>query len=135
MYAHRTPFRVRYAETDRMGYVYYGRYAEYFEVGRVEAMRSLGFPYRELEDRGILLPVHDLGATYHRPARYDDALVLATTITALPSVRITFRYELFNEQHALLTEGTTTLVFIDAATGKPRRAPDELVKALASYFK
>jgi acyl-CoA thioester hydrolase len=134
MYAHRTSIRVRYAETDRMGYVYYGRYAEFFEVGRVEAMRSLGFPYRALEERGFQLPVHDLQVTYHRPARYDDALVLATTITEPPSVRITFRYELFDAGGVLLTEGSTTLVFIDAASGRPRRAPDDLVAALRPHF-
>ena len=83
--------RVRYGETDQMGYVYYGDYAEYLEVGRVEALRSLGFPYRRLEEEGVMLPVHDLRITYHKPARYDDLLTIRTIIKALPSVRIVVR--------------------------------------------
>lgn len=134
MYHHETTFRVRYAETDRMGYVYYGRYAEFFEVGRVEALRALGFPYRALEDRGVLLPVHDLNVKYHKPALYDDALVLRTTITALPGVRMVFRYELRGSAGSLLTEGGTTLVFVDKASGRPRHAPQELLAALAPFF-
>jgi acyl-CoA thioester hydrolase len=119
MYHHETTFRVRYAETDRMGYVYYGRYAEFFEVGRVEALRALGFPYRALEDRGVLLPVHDLNVKYHKP---------------LPGVRMVFRYELRGSAGSLLTEGGTTLVFVDKASGRPRHAPQELLAALAPFF-
>jgi acyl-CoA thioester hydrolase len=134
MYTHVTELRVRYGETDRMGYVYYGIYAQYFEVGRVEALRDLGFPYRDLEDVGILLPVHDLSVRYHKPAFYDDRLRVSTTIAALPTVRVVFTYEVRNERDELLTEATTTLVFVDKATGRPRRAPDDLITALAPYF-
>lgn len=134
MFSHETQVRVRYGETDQMGYVYYGDYAEYFEVGRVEALRSLGFPYRRLEEEGVMLPVRELHTTYHQPARYDDLLTLRTTIMALPSVRITFGYELRNEAGVLLCEASTTLVFVDRANMRPRRAPDALVAALAGYF-
>ena len=129
-----TKLRIRYAETDRMGYVYYGRYAELFEVGRVEALRSVGFRYRDLEDAGVMLPVRDLRITYHKPARYDDELTIRTTITALPSVRIDFGYEVIDHGGTLLTDGSTTLIFVDGSTMRPRRAPEELVKALAPYF-
>jgi acyl-CoA thioester hydrolase len=134
MYSHTTNLRVRYGETDRMGYVYYGNYAEYLEVGRVEALRALGFPYRRLEDEGILLPVHELWLRYHAPAHYDDELLLQTTITAMPSARIPFRYELRATDGALLTEATTALVFVDRATGRPMRAPAALVAALEPFF-
>lgn len=134
MFTHTTRLRVRYGETDRMGYMYYGDYAQYFEVGRVEALRSLGFPYRDLEDDGIMLPVHDMQVRYHRPARYDDMLTLRTHIDGMPSVRIVFRYELLDETGILLTEASITLVFVDRATMRPRRAPEALLNALAPYF-
>jgi acyl-CoA thioester hydrolase len=126
--------RVRYAETDRMGYVYYGTYAQYFEVGRVEALRSLGMSYRRMEEEGVMLPVHDLSVKYHKPAFYDDELTVRTTIPVLPGVRIKFDYEVRNAAGELLTEASTTLVFIDRATGRPCRGPKELMAKLASYF-
>ena len=134
MYTQETSFRVRYGETDQMGYVYYGNYAEYFEVGRVEALRHLGFPYRKLEAEGVMLPVHDLQVRYHRPALYDDLVTLRTTIVSMPGVRIVFSYELRNEQGELLTEASTTLVFVNSADKRPCRAPQPLLDALAPYF-
>lgn len=134
MYIHSTTFRVRYGETDQMGYVYHGDYAEYFEVGRVEALRSLGFSYRRLEAEGVMLPVHDLHVRYYKPARYDDLITVRTTIDALPNVRIIFRYEVYNEAGDLLTEASTTLVFVDRTSMRPCRAPQQLLDALAPYF-
>jgi acyl-CoA thioester hydrolase len=134
MFSHDHQLRVRYAETDRMGYVYYGTYAQYFEVGRVEALRKLGLSYRDMEDQGVILPVHDLQVSYHKPAFYDDLLTVRTTILALPTVRIAFGYEVRNERNDLLTEARTTLVFIDRATNKPMRAPDPLLRVLAPWF-
>lgn len=135
MYSHETTVRVRYAETDRMGYVYYGTYAQYFEVGRVEAMRSLGFPYLRMEREGVMLPVHDLTVNYHKPAFYDDLLTVRTVIPQLPAVRIRFVYEVRDEHGVLLTDAATTLVFIDRATNKPCRAPAELLEKMGPYFK
>lgn len=134
MYNHETTLRVRYGETDQMGYVYYGDYAEYFEVGRVEALRSLGFPYRRLEEEGVMLPVREMKVRYHLAARYDDLITLRTYIDELPGVRITFRYELFNEAGELLTEATTTLVFVRAGTMRPCRAPQPLLDVLSAHF-
>ena len=134
MFSHQTTVRVRYAETDRMGYVYYGTYAQYFEVGRVEALRSLGMSYRRMEEEGVMLPVHDLSVKYHKPAFYDDELIVRTTIPALPAVRIKYVYEVRNAAGELLTEAATTLVFIDRVTGRPCRAPEELMAKLAPYF-
>ncbi len=131
MIEHRTQIRVRYAETDRMGYVYYGNYAAYFEVARVEMLRSLGFSYRELEDKGVLLPVVDFKVRYVQPARYDDLLDIHTRISVLPTARITFTYETRNQEGVLLNEAETTLVFVDAESGRPRKAPDDLLKVMA----
>jgi len=130
MYINETKLRVRYGETDRMGYAYYGNYAEYFEVARVECLRNLGFPYKELEDEGILLPVLDYKVKYLKPALYDDELTIRTYIKDVPKVRIHFEYEVFNQAGEKLNIGETTLVFVDSKTRKPRMAPEDLVKAL-----
>lgn len=134
MFSHQTTVRVRYAETDKMGYVYYGTYAQYYEVGRVEALRSLGMSYRSMEEEGVMLPVRDLKVTYHKPAFYDDLLTIRTTIVTLPAVRIQFAYEVRNEAEELINEAVTTLVFIDRGTNKLCRAPEELLAALAPHF-
>lgn len=134
MFTHDARLRVRYAETDQMGQMYYGRYAELFEVGRVEALRSLGFPYRRIEESGVILPVRDLSIRYRKPVRYDDELIIRTTITALPTVRIHFRYALLGVGEELLTDGETTLVFLDRSTGRPCHAPVALVDALRPWF-
>lgn len=134
MFVHETRVRVRYAETDQMGQMYYGRYAELFEVGRVEALRALGFPYRRIEERGILLPVRDLSVRYLMPVRYDDEVIVRTTIMEPLSARIRFRYELLSESGERLTEAETTLVFVDALSKRPCRAPADLIAALAPFF-
>lgn len=134
MFVHETRVRVRYAETDQMGQMYYGRYAELFEVGRVEALRALGFPYRRIEERGILLPVRDFSVRYLVPVRYDDEVVIRTTIMEPLSARIRFRYVLLSESRERLTEAETTLVFVDAASKRPCRAPADLIAALTPFF-
>lgn len=134
MFSHETQVRVRYGETDQMGYVYYGDYAGYLEVGRVEALRHLGFPYRRLEEEGVMLPVRDMRITYHKPARYDDLLTIRTRISTLPDVRIVFDYEVIGPDGVLLCEAATTLIFVDGGTKRPRRAPEELLAALRSFY-
>lgn len=134
MYRSSIKIRVRYAETDRMGYVYYGNYATYFEVARVEALRQLGISYRSLEDAGILLPVLDYSVRYRRPAYYDDELEIRTVITKLPQARIHFEYEVLNAEGTVITTASTILVFIDKVTGKPLPAPEELLAALKPFF-
>jgi len=118
-----TTLRVRYGETDQMGFVYYGVYAQYYEVGRVEAMRSLGFSYREMEESGILMPVINLTVNYKKPAKYDDEVRIVTSVTEMPGVRITFHYECFNQHNELLNTGSVTLVFIDKEKNKPMQPP------------
>ncbi len=134
MYSHEVQIRVCYADTDQMGYVYYGNYARYYEIARVEALRNLGFSYKELEASGIMMPVYEHTSRYRQPARYDDLLTVKAIIRALPRVRIVFEYEIYNEQHMLLNTGVTTLVFINQRTNKPCMAPDSLTAKLDSYL-
>lgn len=134
MFDTETTIRVRYGETDKMSYVYYGNYASYFEVARVEALRTLGMSYRSMEEDGILLPVLDYKVKYFKPALYDDLLKVRTIIPCMPSVRIVFEYEIFNEAGIKLTEAETTLVFIDQESGRPRKAPELLLDKLNPYF-
>ena len=130
MYSFETKLRVRYGETDQMGFTYYGVYAQYYEVGRVELLRSLGISYKEIEAMGFALPVVNLKINYKKPGYYDDMITIRTTIKDLPSRRIAFYYELFNEQEELLNTGEVSLVFIDVKTGKPCSAPDVVLDKL-----
>lgn len=134
MYISETTLRVRYAETDRMGYVYYGNYSQYYEVGRVEALRNLGFSYKKMEDSGIMLPVLEFSIKYFKPAYYDDLLMVKTTIKELPSTRIHFYYEIYNQSNVLLNKGDTSLVFVNVESGKPCKAPDDFIATLKKYF-
>lgn len=128
--------RVRYGETDQMGYAYYGVYAQYYEVGRVETMRVLGFSYKDVEAQGILLPVVNFTVNYKKPAYYDDEITIVTTISELPKgARITFDYECYNSHQELLNTGQVTLVFIDKIKNRPCAAPDWFLNAAQKYFK
>lgn len=134
MFKHDVQVRVRYAETDQMGYVYYGNYATYFEVARVESFRHLGISYREMEEQGILMPVLELKTKYYKPARYDDLLTIRTSIKALPNLRVTFGYEVYNQHQVLLNEGETTLVFYSTTNNKPCALPENFLNLLKPYF-
>ena len=135
MYKFDVNLRVRYSETDRMGYCYYGNYAHFFEVARVEALRNLGFTYKKMENDGILLPVIEFNIKYLKPAYYDDLLTISTSINELPSTRIKFDYETFNVKKEKLNFATTSLVFVNKVTGKPLKSPDKLIEQLKSYIK
>ena len=134
MYTASTQIRVRYAETDQMSYVYYGNYAMYFEVARVEAMRSVGFSYKEMEDEGLMMPVLESHFRYLKPGKYDEVLTIKTIIPNLPGARIRFEYEVFNSQQELITEGWTTLTFLKKETHRPTRPPHNLLALLSKYF-
>ena len=127
MYSFETKIRVRYGETDQMSFVYYGVYAQYYEVGRVELLRSLGVTYKELEEMGFALPVVNLNINYKKPAYYDDELTIRTTIKELPSAKITFYYEMLNTNNELLNIGEVVLVFVNKETGKPCFAPEIII--------
>mgnify|MGYP001944737472 CR=1 FL=1 len=124
--------RVRYGETDQMGYCYYGNYAQYFEVGRVETMRALGMTYKELEQKGYMLPVSTYNVKYIFPAVYDDLLTITTRIVSLKGVRLHFNYEIKNELGKKVAEADTVLVFVDKNTMKPTAPPKEFVDLIFS---
>lgn len=134
MYTTEIKLRIRYGETDRMGYAYYGNYAEYFEVARVEALRNLGFSYRKLEDEGVMLPVLNYSVKYLKPLFYDDEITIKVTISEIPTARIRFDYEVYNEKDELTTVADTTLVFINRSVNKPCPAPDDFKDALRKFF-
>lgn len=134
MYKHEWKMRVSYADTDRMGYMYYGNYPKFYEVARVEALRNVGISYKELEDSGVILPVGDLKVKYIKPAYYDDQLTVVTIIDKVPGVKFHFRYEIYNDKEELINIGETTLVFVDLKTGKPCRPPHHIEEIFQSVI-
>ena len=134
MFSHKVKVRVRYAETDQMGYVYYGNYATYFEVARVEAMRAVGFSYREMEEKGIMMPVLELKNQFKNPSRYDEELTIHISIPEMPTLRIKFLYEVIGEDGRQICLGETTLVWVQKNSRRPIRMPHELVVLLEPYF-
>lgn len=125
--------RIRYAETDQMGVVYHGNYAQYFEMGRVEWLRNLGLSYKVMEENGIMLPVVSLTMNYKKPARYDDLIRVKTIFKSQTSVKIEFDYEIFNEKEELLTTGTSMLVFVDMKSGRPTLPPKYVSEKLLAF--
>jgi len=134
MFSFENTLRVRYAETDRMGFVYYGNYASFFEVARVEALRSLGMSYKHMEDEGFLLPVMEYKIKYLKPAFYDDELTIKTQIPEMPTARIVFIYQVFNQVGEKISEAETTLVFINKESARPCKAPQDFLEAIKKYF-
>jgi acyl-CoA thioester hydrolase len=134
MYQTETVIRVRYGETDQMGYVYYGNYGQYYEIGRVEAMRELGLPYKIVEERGYIMPVLSLFVKYIKPAFYDDILTIKTAIKELPDTRIKYYYEMNNEKQQLINIGETIHAFVKSDINKPAPAPDWLIEKLQPFF-
>ena len=127
-------FRVRYGETDRMGYAYYGYYPLYYEQGRSELLRKIGLSYLEMENSGILLPVADMHVEYIKPAHYDELIMVKTSINKIPKVKILFEYEVYNSDRELINKASTTLVFVNASTRKPCRAPKDFLQRIETYF-
>ncbi len=126
--------RVRYSETDRMGFVYYGNYATYFEVARVELLRSVGVNYKELEDSGIALPVLEFKIKYIKPAFYDEVLTVKIKVNELPGIRIKFNYETLNSEGVLLNIAETTLVFVNTKTMKPTMIPEYVLEKIRPFY-
>ncbi len=135
MYISETKLRVRYAETDQMNVVYHGNYAQYFEVGRAETIRHMGFTYKDMEAMGIIMPIVEWHAKFIRPAHYDDLLTVKTTLKELPTDhRIEFHQEVYNEKEKLLTTGKVVLYFMTADTMEKTTMPDTLLEKLKPYF-
>ena len=135
MYESVTQMRVRYAETDQMNVVYYGNYAQYFEVGRVEAIRQLGYTYKDMEASGVIMPVVEMHVRYLRPATYDDLLTVKTLLRELPDQhRIEFFQDVYNEHGKLLCAGRVVLYFLDAATRSKTVMPQSMREKLQPFF-
>lgn len=134
MHITETQLRVRYAETDQMGYVYYGNYATYYEVARADAMRTLEMTYRQMEEKGVFMPIVSMQSKFIRPAHYDDLLTIRTIVKELPSTRMHFLYEVFNDKGTLLNIGETVLAFVRKDNGKPCSAPDWFIEKLKTVF-
>jgi len=136
MFISETNIRVRYAETDQMGVVYHGNYAQYFETARAESIRQLGFTYKDLEAVGIIMPVVELHTKFIRPAHYDELLTVKVILKELPTGhRIEFHHEVYNEKNILLTLGRIVLYFMDAKTMKKTTMPQRLHEKIEPYFK
>jgi acyl-CoA thioester hydrolase len=131
MKIHEFNVRVRYSETDQMGVVYHGNYAQYFEMGRVEWLRNIGVSYKWMEENGVMLPVVSLTMNYKKPARYDDLLTVRTIFKSQTSVKIDFDYEIYNENQELLTIAHSVLVFVDMKTGRPMLPPTYVIDKLS----
>ena len=135
MFESSTQIRVRYAETDQMNIVYHGNYAQYFEVGRAESIRQLGFTYRDMEELGVIMPIVELHTKYIRPAHYDDLLTIKTILKELPiDHRIEFHQEVYNESGKLLTIGRVVLYFLDVKTKEKTTLPEILLNKLKPFF-
>ena len=134
MYRYEYKEIVRYADTDQMGFVYYGNYARFYEIGRTEALRSLGFPYGELEKTGIWLPIVAMEARYLKPAFYDDTLTIVSIVKEIPNRKIVFDTQIYNQHNVLINEAKTTLVFLDAKTQKVTHIPEEILAKMRPYF-
>lgn len=122
--------KVRYAETDQMGVVYHGNYAQYLELARIEWLSALGISYKTMEEEGVMLPVYKLDITYKKSAVFDDEIRVQTSLREIPSARIIFDYKIFNKQEQLLTIASTELVFINRKTNKPMRCPSYILDKL-----
>lgn len=135
MYTHSTQIRIHYALTDQMGVVYYGNYAQFFEIARTEAIRQLGFTYKELEAMGVMMPVSDMHIHYRKPIRYDELITVSVTVKEWPiGKKITFHGEIHNEAGERCTMSDITLYFVDAKTMRPIQMPDALVTVLQPFF-
>ena len=135
MYVTETQVRVRYAETDQMDIVYHGNYTQYFEVGRAESIRQLGYTYKDMEALGIIMPIVEIHLKFVRPAHYDDLLTIKTTLKELPTDhRIEFHQEVFNENKKLLTVGRVVLYFVTANGMQKTTMPVLLYDKLKPFF-
>lgn len=135
MFVSTTNIRVHYALTDQMGFVYYGNYAQFYEIGRTEAIRQLGYTYKDIEAMGIIMPVVDLHFKFLRPAKYDDLLTVKTTLRELPvHHKIVFHGEVYNEAGQLLNAGDVTLYFMEANGMKRCAMPEALMDKLKPFF-
>ncbi|MDT0649601.1 acyl-CoA thioesterase [Autumnicola edwardsiae] len=130
MKSHISHVKVRYAETDQMGVVHHGNYAQYLEMARIDWLTELGISYKSMETNGIMLPVFELSFKFLRPATFDEILKIETRLKEKPGVKIAFDYSIFNEKEELITTANTVLVFMDSGTRKPVKCPPNILERL-----
>ena len=130
MKSHTSYVKVRYAETDQMGVVYHGNYAQYLEIARIEWLAALGISYRKMEEEGVMLPVYELNLRFKKSAKFDDVLRIETKLSKIPGVRIEFTYEIFNQHDELLTQAGTTLIFMNIEQNRPIKCPQYILDLL-----
>ncbi|MGB7842999.1 MAG: thioesterase family protein [Salinimicrobium sp.] len=130
MKSHFSYVKVRYAETDQMGVVYHGNYAQYLEIARIDWLDALGISYKKMEDEGVMLPVYELNLRFKKSAKFDDQLKIETRLKEKPGVRIVFEYSIYNQHEELLTEAETTLIFMDIPKNKPIKCPQYILDKL-----
>jgi len=131
MKSHSSYVKVRYAETDQMGVVYHGNYAQYLEIARIEWLAALGISYKKMEEEGVMLPVYELNLRFKKSAKFDDVLQIDTKLSKTPGVRIEFTYEIYNQHEELLTEASTTLIFMSIEQNRPIKCPQYILDLLA----
>lgn len=134
MVSFESSIRTRYCETDQMGYVHHGNYAKYYEIGRTDLMREIGFAYDRLEKSGIIMPVISMNCRFIAPAFYDELLTVKTIVKEIPVTRATFYYEIYNKEQKMINKGDTVLVFVDKTKRKPVRIPDALFRSVKVFF-
>jgi len=134
MIENKTPLKIRYSETDQMGYAHHGNYAQYFEIGRLELLNDLGISYKKMEEEGLILPVYSINTRFIKPAKFDDSLTLRTILKKLPTARITFEYEIYNSDNEKISTGETVLVFVDTHKKRPIKIPNELLYKIEKKF-
>jgi acyl-CoA thioester hydrolase len=135
LFSHKTQIRIHYALTDQMGVVYHGHYAQFYEIGRTEALRSLGITYKEVEATGVIMPVTEIHSKFVKPALYDDLVTVVTTVKEMPlHHKIIFHSEIYNEKDELLNVGDVTLYFMDAKTMKRAEMPQQIKEKMVDFF-
>ena len=126
--------RVRYDEVDKMGYVYHGNYAKYYHISRTELLREVGISDKELESHNVILPVIEMTVSYLKPVFYDDVITIKTTLKELPTSRMKLFHEVYNQNHEIINEASSTLVFVNFNTRKPMKVPEIILNKLKSYI-
>lgn len=129
-----TKIRVRYDEVDKMGYVYHGNYAKYFHISRSELLRVIGICDKALESQNIILPVIEMSVKYLKPIYYDDEIIIQTTLAGIPTSRMEFNHKVYNQKHEIVNKANSVLVFVDANSRKPMRAPIIIQEKIKSYI-
>ena len=135
MFTHEHQKRIRYGETDQMGYLYYGNYPQLYEIGRAEAIRFIGITYKELEEtHKVMMPVLHVESRYREPVYYDELITIRTILKDMPTKMIHFFHEILNEDMKVIHKGEVKLFFIDIDTGKRISCPSYLGNALSPFF-